>query len=283
MSSKLAFASIALGTSQRSDAHLSMRFIYDPTHHIAQVSKRIEDGAQEVADAAPRKAQAASDEIEGAAKAVADRPRPRATQVTHYPKVNQCTTDRGSANETGSDKLTIHEERAGANHLLRNASAMSDHLDESASALGRIPSGIFILTTNHEGRSTGMLASWVQQAGFEPPMLTVAVRRDRYVADWINASRKFTLNQVAAGNKSLLKHFGRGFGPEEAAFAGITLRGGSQDGPILAGAMAYLQCEVAGSIDGGDHRLYLATVVKGERIDHDAEPMIHLRKSGLHY
>ena len=82
VSFKLAFASIALGTSQRSDAHLSMRFIYDPTHHIAQVSKRIEDGAQEVADAAPRKAQAASDEIEGAAKAVADNARPAADQAS---------------------------------------------------------------------------------------------------------------------------------------------------------------------------------------------------------
>ncbi len=32
------------------------------------MSKRIEDGAQEVADAAPRKAQAVSDEVEGAAQ-----------------------------------------------------------------------------------------------------------------------------------------------------------------------------------------------------------------------
>ena len=73
----------------------------------------------------------------------------------------------------------------------------------------------------HGGRSTGMLASWVQQAGFDPPMLTVAVRRDRYVADWIAASGRFTLNQVAAGDKPLLKHFGRGFGPDEAAFDGV--------------------------------------------------------------
>lgn len=160
---------------------------------------------------------------------------------------------------------------------------MLDNFDDRGAALGRIPSGIFILTTGHVGRSTGMLTSWVQQAGFAPPMVTVAVRRDRYVCDWIANSGRFTLNQVAAGNKALVKHFGRGFGPDEHAFDGIALHDDTIDGPILAGAMAYLLAEVVGSIDGGDHRIYLATVVKEERLDTEAEPMIHLRKSGLHY
>jgi flavin reductase (DIM6/NTAB) family NADH-FMN oxidoreductase RutF len=160
---------------------------------------------------------------------------------------------------------------------------MPDPHDDPAAALGRIPSGIFILTTGRDGRSTGMLASWVQQAGFDPPMLTVAVRRDRYVAEWIAASGKFTLNQVAAGDKSLLKHFGRGFEPGDEAFTGIPLRDNSPEGPVLAGAMAFVKAEVAGFIDGGDHRVFLARVVEGRRVDAEAEPMIHLRKSGLHY
>ena len=160
---------------------------------------------------------------------------------------------------------------------------MPDMPSDLASALGRVPSGIFILTALHDGRSTGMLASWVQQAGFEPPMLTVAVRKDRYVAGWIDASGRFTLNQVASGDKTLLKHFGRGFDPEEPAFEGLALREGASHGPILERALSYLACEVAGTVDGGDHRVYLARVVRGERLDHEPEPMIHLRKSGLHY
>ena len=39
---------------------------------------------------------------------------------------------------------------------------------EIAPVLGRIPSGIFILTIRHADQETGMLASWVMQAGFEP-------------------------------------------------------------------------------------------------------------------
>ena len=136
-----------------------------------------------------------------------------------------------------------------------------------AQALGRIPSGVFILTVEHAGRATGMLASWVMQAGFDPPMISVAIRHDRYVADWIASSGRFALNQVGAGNKSLLKHFGRGFGPDEPAFEGIALR----DGLILKEASSYLAAEVAGSVDSGDHRVFLGRVIEGAKIDQDGE------------
>ncbi len=44
--------------------------------------------------------------------------------------------------------------------------------DALAAAVAKIPSGLAVLTATHKGRSTGMLASWVQQASFEPLMLT---------------------------------------------------------------------------------------------------------------
>src|SRR5262245_28425222 len=141
---------------------------------------------------------------------------------------------------------------------------MTDPTHHLGAALGRIPSGIYILTTGCDGQTTGMLASWVQQAGFDPLMVTVAVRRDRYIADWIAASRRFTLNQVAAGNKSLLKHFSRGFLPDENAFDGLALREATPTGPVLADAMAYLTAEIEAWIDGGDHRIFLAKAIKGE-------------------
>ena len=77
------------------------------------------------------------------------------------------------------------------------------------SVLGRVPSGIFIVTASHEGQETGMLTSWVMQAGFEPPMITVAVKQGRYLADWLSANAPFALNVVAEHQKSILSHFGR--------------------------------------------------------------------------
>jgi flavin reductase (DIM6/NTAB) family NADH-FMN oxidoreductase RutF len=157
-------------------------------------------------------------------------------------------------------------------------------LTPSCQALGRIPSGLYILTVRHHDRATGMLASWVQQAGFEPPALTVAVGGQRYVADWIASSGRFTLNQLAVGSRALIRHFARGFAADAPAFDGVALRQGEgQAGPVLDGALAYLDAAVVGEIASGDHRVFLARVVGGSVLAHDAEPLVHIRANGSHY
>ncbi len=152
-----------------------------------------------------------------------------------------------------------------------------------AAALGRVPSGLFILTVRSGGRSTGMLASWVQQAGFDPPMLTVALHRDRYVGEWVRASGKFVLNQIAVGNKSLLRHFGKGFHPEEEAFEGVNLAQEHPAGPVLADALAFMVVESVGEVAGADHVVLLCKVVEGGLIDSEGQAFVHIRQNGLHY
>lgn len=148
--------------------------------------------------------------------------------------------------------------------------------------LGRIPSGIFILTVRHEEQETGMLASWVQQAGFTPPSVTVAVKQGRYVADWLTAGAPFVLNVVATDQKSLLSHFGRGFDPGQPAFEGLSMARCPRGVPILEGTVGHLECKISGHVDAGDHRLFLAEVTGG-KLERDDAPMVHIRKSGANY
>ena len=51
---------------------------------------------------------------------------------------------------------------------------------------------------------------------------------------------------------------------------------------MLAAALAYLDCRVAGRFDAGDHVLVIGRVVGGAVL-HDGRPTVHVRKSGLHY
>lgn len=151
------------------------------------------------------------------------------------------------------------------------------------SALGRVPSGLYVLTARSGDRATGILASWVQQAGFHPPMLTVAVNRDRYIGDWIAASGRLALSQLATGSKALIRHFGRGFEPDTPAFEGLGLLQEAAGGPILEAAMAFLDAEVVGALAEGDHRLFLARIVGGRVLDSGLKPLLHVRANGFHY
>ena len=149
-------------------------------------------------------------------------------------------------------------------------------------ALGRVPSGVFILTVRHEEQETGMLASWVQQAAFQPPAVTVAVRHGRYVTDWLSAGAPLVLNLVAEGGHALLKHFGHGFEPGVDAFDGLSVSRTQRGVPVLADAAGYLECRPTSHIDSGDHRIFLAEVIDG-RMEEDRSPIVHVRKSGAHY
>jgi flavin reductase (DIM6/NTAB) family NADH-FMN oxidoreductase RutF len=149
--------------------------------------------------------------------------------------------------------------------------------------LGRVPSGIFILTVGVGARATGMLSSWVMQAGFDPPMISVAVRLGRYVCDWITAGQPFVLNLVGESQSDLLKHFGKGFEPGAPAFDGLAITHCARGVPVLKDALGHLECEPVRHVDSGDHRIFLANVVRGKLNHADAQPMVHVRKSGTNY
>ncbi|HEY2147465.1 MAG TPA: flavin reductase family protein [Pirellulales bacterium] len=151
-----------------------------------------------------------------------------------------------------------------------------------ASVLGRLPSGLFIVTARRDGDETGMLASWIMQAGFEPPMITVALHKDRLLARWLATGTPFTVNLLADDQQRLVAHFGRGFEEAEPAFDGLKVSRSPSGAVVLDGTIGYLECEPTGHIDSADHRIFLARVVLGYLSDGE-RPMVHIRKNGMKY
>ena len=139
------------------------------------------------------------------------------------------------------------------------------------------------MTIGRDERATGMLASWVMQAGFEPPCVTVAVKRGRYVAEWMAAGEPFVLNLVGEKQHQFLKHFGKGFEPGEAAFEGLDVEVAANGVPSLVGVVGRLECLPASHVESGDHVIFLATVTGGSLQSTDLPPMVHIRKSGGNY
>ncbi len=153
--------------------------------------------------------------------------------------------------------------------------------DPIAEVLGKLPSGCSILTAGHEGRSTGMLASWIQQASFEPLLLTVAIKRGRPLVELVEGSGRFIANILGSGPENMFRHFGKGFGPDEPAFEGLASRE-TEFGTVLEDALGFLECMVQFRVEVGDHRLYVAELVSGD-LCVGSDPYVHVRKSGRNY
>lgn len=151
-------------------------------------------------------------------------------------------------------------------------------------AVGRIVGSLCVVTAKQEEVASGMLASWVSQATFNPPGLTVAVAKDRAVESLMYPGGQFVLNILAEGKHlSLMKHFLKPFGPAEDRFTGIATEIADNGSPILSDALAYLECSVNSRMECGDHWVIYAIVKNGKLIETDAVTAVHYRKSGNHY
>ena len=97
-----------------------------------------------------------------------------------------------------------------------------DRLKALAAALGRVPSGLFIVTARKGEAETGLLASWVQQCSFDPPQVSLCLRRGREMNAWLEDGAAFTVNILEDdGGTDLIVRFGRGFALDEPAFEGL--------------------------------------------------------------
>ena len=148
-------------------------------------------------------------------------------------------------------------------------------------ALGRIPSGLYAVGAVHEGRRIGMLCSFVEQAGFEPPMISVALGLDRPLRQVLEKDGLFSVNILGAEDKKVLAAFASG--REEDPFAAFSLVDNGHGLPQLADALAWLACRPRGSVAAGDHVVYVAEVVEGCLHREESEPMIRVRKNGFAY
>lgn len=152
-------------------------------------------------------------------------------------------------------------------------------------AMGRIPSGLFILTARHEDRRGGMLASWVQQACFQPPMISVAVGKGRPIMPLISESRKFGLCQLPRNEKVLLRKFAGGVESGEDPFLGFEMLPHTVTGVPIFGqqhVLSYMECELTCHMDvEGDHDLFVGLVRAGSFFH--GEPHVHTRENGFKY
>jgi flavorubredoxin/flavin reductase (DIM6/NTAB) family NADH-FMN oxidoreductase RutF len=149
-------------------------------------------------------------------------------------------------------------------------------------AVGRIVGSLCVVTAKHGEVSSGMLASWVTQASFSPPGLTIAVAKDRAMEPLTHTGNQFVLNILAEG-KELRKHFMKSFAPGQDRFAGIETQEAQNGSLILTGALSYLECTVQTRMEAGDHWLVYATVEDGKVLNQDDVTAVHHRKSGNYY
>lgn len=152
------------------------------------------------------------------------------------------------------------------------------------SALGAIPSGQFVLTAAFEDRRLGMLVGWVQQVCFEPPMVSISIRKGTPIMPLISESRRFGLCQLGVEDRMFARKFGGQVDLGDDPFLGQQLiKPMMPKLPILAGAKSFMELELVCHMDvEGDHDVFVG-IVRNAGYQGPFTPAVHIRENGLAY
>ena len=186
--------------------------------------------------------------------------------------------------EAGTDFAQALKKAKRDRQKVRQAQGIDSDVDRTAKAVGRLVGSMCIVTTKKEEVSGAMLASWVSQATFNPPGLTVAVAKERAIESLLFKGNNFVLNVLPEGKHiPLMKHFLKPFAPGADRFEGVETEPATNGCPILKDSLAYIECQVANRMECGDHWLLYALAEQGNVLQPNGITAIHHRKSGTHY
>ncbi|MGG6238802.1 diflavin flavoprotein [Nodosilinea sp. AN01ver1] len=155
------------------------------------------------------------------------------------------------------------------------------HSDRTAQALGRVIGSLCVVTTQVNGKHTGLLTAWVAQASFSPPGLMLALPKEAAEASQLRPGAGFVLNILKEG-RAVRRHFSAQHG-STTAFDHLPFTSAGNGCAILTDGLAYVECTVKEQSSAGDHLLIYATVHQGELLAPGGMPAINHRKSGHQY
>jgi flavin reductase (DIM6/NTAB) family NADH-FMN oxidoreductase RutF len=124
---------------------------------------------------------------------------------------------------------------------------------ELRKVLGRFPTGVTVVTA-HAGAPCGMTANAFTSVSLDPPSILVCVNRK---------AGSFAVSVLSAAQEDVARHFADHSRPRGAAeFGTVGWSPAPQTGtPVLDGSLAWLDCALTTSYDGGDHEIFLGQVL----------------------
>lgn len=156
-----------------------------------------------------------------------------------------------------------------------------DATDPVGLALGRMPSGLYVVTWRDGCGDRTMLASWAMQAAFAPPMITLAIACSRDLLAAISSGSEFVLNILGESQRQLAGRFARPSAAGEDPFAGLAVERVAGLAALSESA-GWLHCRGVARAESGDHAVVIARILAGGAAA-GGPPLVHVRRHGLRY
>ena len=134
------------------------------------------------------------------------------------------------------------------------------------SALGKITSGVYILSSMKDGKYNGQIINSLFRVTAKPLTVAVSVNKENLTYEYIQASKVFSVSLLASNaSMTFIGLFGFKSGRDIDKFSQTNYRTGQTGVPIVSDhSVAWLEAKVIQELDCGTHVIFI-----GELVDFD--------------
>jgi flavin reductase (DIM6/NTAB) family NADH-FMN oxidoreductase RutF len=126
-----------------------------------------------------------------------------------------------------------------------------------------LPSGLYVLGSRAGDRRNLMTLNWAAQVAVEPKLVAVSIEAGAVTNGLVRDGGVFSLNLLPRDERAIVRKFVKPLDDagDPDTLAGFPLRPEAVRVPVLAAAVAWLECEVRHEVPCGSHDLFIGEVV----------------------
>jgi len=131
--------------------------------------------------------------------------------------------------------------------------------DELREVMRRFPAPVALVTMEVEGEWFGLTAGSLVSLSLEPPLVGVSIGKDSSSHEPIRRAGGWAASLLSGLQATVAQHFARSGIPPVALWKGVDVRDGDR-GPLIEGALGWLECRTTSEHDAGDHTILVGEV-----------------------
>ena len=123
----------------------------------------------------------------------------------------------------------------------------------------RFPAPVAVVTTRLDGEHFGLTVGSLVSLSLEPQLVGISIGKDSSSHEPIRLAGAWAASLLSAEQAAVAQHFARSGIPPVAMWTGVDVRDGSR-GPLLEGALGWLECRTVSAHEAGDHTIFVGEV-----------------------
>jgi 3-hydroxy-9,10-secoandrosta-1,3,5(10)-triene-9,17-dione monooxygenase reductase component len=123
--------------------------------------------------------------------------------------------------------------------------------------MGMFPTGLTVVTSLDGAQPVGFTCQSFVSLSLDPPLIGFAAKTQSNTWPRIVERQKFAINMLAQPQKWLARQFAQSASPR---FRDVDWRPGRHGIPLLAGCLAWVECDLQDVVEAGDHHLLVGAV-----------------------